>query len=186
MLVVLAGTVALAWLIADRRVKAAAVELEPKPLFAGELAIRLPRTWEVDQVGDELPIEVTATEERARGERLLRVRQFVTAKVSAEQLLRLTPSDDISELGSSKPFGFLGQPGVIARYRGLRKIPGGALDGHEIVTGWYAATVVPGGAPDGRDLGVVLGVEGTGTAGPAGSRLIRQVADGIRLHDDRR
>jgi hypothetical protein len=184
MIVVLAGTLALAWFVAQSRAKAAIVELQPKPFFAGNLAIRLPKTWRVDQAGEAVPIKVTAeeTETAKAGQRIAVVYQFPTVNKKADEFLRERLSDDVDQLGALRPFSFLGQAGVIARYQGLHPIENDAFGRSVKVPGWYAATIVPGAGPEGRDLGVILGLEGFGAAGPAGSRLMRQLADGMTLH----
>ena len=82
------------------------------------------------------------------------------------------------ELGSVKDFNVLGQRGLMAQFtRYEMKSP----YEREVVPMWSAAAVVPGAGAEGQDLGVVIDVRGMAVNGPAGSRLLRQVADGLSL-----
>jgi hypothetical protein len=164
-----------------------AVELNAKPHLTEHLAIRLPKGWNVDQEGDDLPVSVSAVARTREGPiedasvkelRLVGVYQTVAASRTAAVLLGSYLSDQQGELGTARPFSILGSDGVVARFEAYHADEAGRI--HRIPS-WYAAAVVPGAGPGGADLGVVLTAQGLGTDGPAGRRLLRQVADGLSV-----
>src|SRR4051794_30979614 len=67
-LAVFAATLALAWLLAQSRARAMAVELTDKPFVMDGLALRYPKGWTVQQASDEAPVKVTEPKRPGRGE----------------------------------------------------------------------------------------------------------------------
>jgi hypothetical protein len=178
---VLLATIGLAALVARSRERAVAVELETKPHLTDQLAIRLPKGWTPEQDSFDLPIKVTS-HERAAGnpdkERVVTVYQTDTPPGTAQDLLKQyigqTPV-----LGEAGTFLLLGEPGAIASFDRLDMDSDFGFGPTRLVPGWYAAGILQGKGPGGRDLGVVIAVEGEPAAGPAGRRLVRQLADGL-------
>ena len=96
-------------------------------------------------------------------------------------MLRRYLNERGGESGSFQSSEILGQPGAMARFEMLVAEPNDPYERRRLVPSWYAATVLPGAGPNGAELGVVIGVEGYTTAGPAGSQLIRQIADALTV-----
>jgi hypothetical protein len=186
MFIVLLSTLGLAALVGRNRDKAIAVELTAKPHLTPRLAIRLPKGWFVEQEGDELPIKVTAREsvdpplKEARG--VVVYQTVSTPPGTAEELLSTYLNNLSGEAVSVRPYNIFGHLGVLVRFE--LAVPNDRLDRITLVPAWYAAGLVPGAGPNGADLGVIIGVQGYRTAGPAGSRLIRQIGDGLRLRGE--
>ena len=177
------ATLGLAALVARSRERAAAVELETKPHLTDRLAIRLPKGWPLSQDSLELPIEVVARERvvgKPEKSRDLTIYQTDTPPGSAAALLQQYIGSTPGVLGEPDAFMLLGEPGVIASFDRTDPDEFGYAPSRYL-PGWYAAGVLAGKGPKGGDLGVVIRVEGITTAGPAGRRLVRQVADGLAL-----
>jgi hypothetical protein len=184
LLVALLCTLGLATLVARSRERAMAVELTAKPHLTPQLAMRLPKGWPVEQNGDELPITVIAREPAnppSLKSRRIVVYQTLAPTGGAEQLLRRYLNKRGGESGSFQSFEILGQPGVLARFEMRVPEPNDPYERQRLVPTWYAAAGLRGAGPKGADLGVVIGVEGYTTAGPAGSQLIRQIADALSV-----
>jgi hypothetical protein len=180
--VVLLCTLGLAALIGRSREWAIAVELTAKPHLTPHLAMRLPKGWLVEQDADELPITVTAqsANDQSNKSRRVVVYQTLSSAGGAEGLLRRYLNERRGEAGSFRSFDILGHAGVLARFEMKVPEPNDPFDRIRVPS-WYAAGVLPGAGPQGADLGVVIGVEGYTTAGPAGSRLIRQIAGALSV-----
>jgi hypothetical protein len=119
--------------------------------------------------------------EQTRGPREATIYEVATNAKDGADLLRLTLSDTRGHAGSLKRFDILGQPGYILRFDARKPVPNDPFGRDIMIPGWFAAAVVPGAGPGGQPLGIVIGVEGYDTAGPAGWRLVRQLADGLSL-----
>jgi hypothetical protein len=134
-----------------------------------------------------MPVTVTAIEqlpakqESSRDPRDAVIYELVTSSADPADLLRLTLSDNRGRAGTLSRFEILGHAGYIMRYDAYKPVPNDPFGRYLVVPGWFAAAVVPGAGPEGKNLGVVIGVEGYDTAGPAGRGLIRQLADGLSL-----
>jgi hypothetical protein len=185
--VVLAGCLGIAGLIVRTRERALAVDVTTTAMsYGGWLDVRLPKGWKSQWDTDELAIKVVATErlpesEQTRDPRQATIYEVATNAKDGAGLLRLTLADMRGRQGALQPFNILGQPGYIFRYNARKAVPNDPFGRDIVIPGWYAATVVPGAGPGGQPLGVVIGVEGYDTAGPAGWRLVRQLADGLSL-----
>jgi hypothetical protein len=186
MAVVFAGTLVLAALVGNSRERVASVELSDVGQDAAALTIRLPRNWAVNSDDRQWPINTVALEpprKRIPDRRRIIVTQVKSAAgESSAQLLSKYLAQFEGDRATARALDFLGTSGVMTRFERLEVEPddpyGGAL-----IPGWYAAVVVPGGFPGGGggDLGVVVSVEGYSADGPAGARLLRQVAGAMKL-----
>jgi hypothetical protein len=185
--VVLAACLGIAGLLVHNRERALAVDLTTSPMsYGGWLDVRLPKGWRSQWAPDELALKLVATErlpesEQTRDPREATIYETATNAKDGAELLRLTLADARGRAGSLKSFEILGQPGSIVRFDARKAVPNDPFGRDIAIPGWYAATVVPGAGPGGQALGVVIGVEGYDTAGPAGWRLVRQLADGLSL-----
>lgn len=185
MLVILLASLGLAALLGRSRERATAVELSAKPHLTDRLGIRYPKGWapHQDRESDELPLTVTWTEDPKAG--LLDARGVIVYQTDApgppDQLLGRFLVERGGELGRMRPFTILGHPGVIVRFERALPLPDDPRGRSIALPAWYAAVVVPDAGPEGRPLGIVIGVEGFATAGPAGQRLLRQLADGLTI-----
>jgi hypothetical protein len=183
---VLLCTLGLAALVGQSRERAMAVEWAAKPHLTEYLSIRLPKGWEPDERGDGLPLLVSATaplkEGASRVTEIKEARGVVVYQTEvlppggAEALLRQYVADTPGNLGRPRRFDVLGEAGVIVRFEAHLADEYGQF---VQVPGWYAAAVLPTAGPGGGPLGVVLGAKGLGADGPAGPRLLRQLADGL-------
>lgn len=184
LLVVLLGTLGLAALVGQSRDRDTGVQLTDKPHLTPRLTMRLPKGWQIDQNSDVLPLVVTAKEKlrpdevEARG---LFILQTAMPPGSADDLLRQYVENVPGSAGPPSAFRILDRPGVIVRFDRAEEVSDGQFRYMRLVPGWFAAGIVAGAGPNGSDLGVVLGVHGQRAAGPAGSRLLRQLADGLGL-----
>jgi hypothetical protein len=185
--VVFAACLGVAALIVRSREQAMAVELRTQRMsYGGWLDVRLPKGWNKQWETDEQAVKVVATErlpetEEARDPRQATILEIATNAKDGADLLRQTLSDARGRAGSLQRFEILGQPGSILRFDARKAVPNDPFGRDVVIPGWYAATVLPGAGPGGRPLGVIIGVEGYDTAGPAGWRLVRQLADGLSL-----
>jgi hypothetical protein len=178
------ATLGLAALVARSRERAAAVDLEAKPHLTDPLAIRLPKGWQLTQDQDELPVEVVSRERVVgKPEKAREIKIYQTDKPpgSPEALLKHYIGATPGVLGELDTFILLGEPGVIASFDHVDLESDFGYGPTRYLPGWYAAGILPGKGPKGGDLGVVIYVEGVPVAGPAGRRLVRQIADGLAL-----
>ena len=186
--VVLLATVGLAALVGRSREQATAVELADQPIRVGRLEVRLPAAWETASDGGaaltKLPAAITAEERRGgvlMGGRTVTIQQSSHPAVrSPEDVLRHYLRKEQGTVGNVKTITLFGRPGVLARFDGVYLIPDHPFGAGMEIPGWVAAGLMPG-AGDGQDLGVVIRAEGWPTAGPAGERLVRQVAGAISV-----
>jgi hypothetical protein len=184
---VLAATLGLASLLARGRERTLAVELSSDPIELDVLNVRLPKSWASKQIKTQLSSTVLATEQlpaeqRDRREpRLAVIRAMPTSSNDPADVLRQTLSDTRGRPGKVSQFQLLGQSGLLLRYDTYKPIPDDPFGRYTPVPGWFAAAVVPGAGGHAKPLGIVIGVEGYDTAGPAGRRLVRQLADGVSL-----
>ena len=96
-------------------------------------------------------------------------------------MLQLYLRREQGSVGSVKQITILGKPGVMTRFDGVHAIPDHPFGAGMEIPGWVAAGIVSGAGGDGQDLGVVVRVEGVSTAGPAGERLLREVAAALAV-----
>lgn len=184
---VLAACLGLAGLIARAREHALAVELRTQPMsYGGWLDVRLPKGWRPEWESNDAALKIAASErlpqsEQTRGPREVTIYQIATNAKDGAQLLSQTLADVRGRPGSLSSFEILGQPGSIVRFEARKALPNDPFGRDIVIPSWFAATVVPGAGPGGQALGVLIGVEGYDTAGPAGPRLVRQLADGLSL-----
>ena len=148
--------------------------------------VSLPKGWRTQWGNDDSELTLVMTErlpekERTRDPRRATIFEMGTNAKDGAELLRLTLSDTRGHAGALGKIDILRQPGSIIRFDARRAVPNDPFGRDIVVPGWYAAAVVPGAGPGGQALGVVIGVEGYDTAGPAGPRLVRQLADGLSL-----
>jgi hypothetical protein len=181
MFAVLLATLGFGALLARSRERATAVHLTDKPFLTDRLALRYPRGWDLRQESDDAPVRVLEPRKVGGGgsePRVLILQQGKAPGGTAEALLTHHMASVQGKLGALETFDMLGQTGVLAPFELFEQISEAEI---QRVPGWYAAAVVPGAGADGGDLGVVLAVRGPAAAGPAGSQLLRQVADGLSL-----
>ena len=185
--IVLAACLGLAGLIGRARERVLAVELRAHPMsYGGWLDVRLPKGWRPQWESDDVALKVVASERLPRTDEVRDPREVIVYQIATDAkdgagLLRQTLADVRGRPGSFKSFDILGQSGSIVRFEARKALPNDPFGRDIVIPAWYAAAVVPGAGPGGRPLGVVIGVEGYDTAGPAGWRLVRQVADGLSL-----
>lgn len=180
------GTLGLAAIVERGRAKASAVELEPKPHLTEYLGIRLPKGWEPPiQDSLELPIEVISREKVAdprAGRRIIRVIQFARPPGDPRELLYLAVRNP-DLLGEIDSFTILGEVGVVATFDIGDPESDEGWGPTRPLPGWFAAAVLPKKGPNGENLGIVIGVQGLATQGPAGKHLVRQIADGLTMRN---
>jgi hypothetical protein len=185
--VVLAACLGLAGLIARSRERVLAIELTSTAMtYGGWLDVRLPKGWGRTWDNGTQVVKIVTSErlprtEETRDPREATIYEIATDTKDGAELLGLTLSDTLGSTGAIQSFEILGQPGAIVRFDARKPVPNDPFGRDIIIPAWYAAAVVPGAGPGGRSLGVVIGVEGYDTAGPAGPRLVRQLADGLSL-----
>jgi hypothetical protein len=184
LVLVLGATLGLAAMLGQSRDRAMAIELSSKPHWAGKLAIRLPKGWALLQDTDEIPITVVAKESKGAtpGElRSIEIHQSSSSSATPQEILSRHLSRLEGELGRVRSFNLLGQPAFLARFSVYEPIPMDPFGRAVEVPAWFAGGVVPGAGLRGQDLAVVIGVRGQGMAGPAGMRVIDQLAKAMTL-----
>jgi hypothetical protein len=178
---VFGGTLALAAYVSHRRTARYEAELG-EPVTFGALSVRLPKGWEGEEQSARGLKALIAAEydEEHRPMRHLWVTQEKQALIKRgpgfylENLLNLPSTDAKPDL-----FNFLGSRGVLLVWRG---VPQDSDVDPDMVErrpppGLYACTVLRDG------LTVTLQLRGEGAVGPSGRRLLRTVADSIKLAD---
>jgi hypothetical protein len=180
MWLIFGSSLGLAAYIDHRRSGALDVALA-EPRTFGRLSVRLPKDWSVETRAGP-PQALVATHGRRRNERR-------TLRITQEQpgAGRQGPEDYLETIINipniqiePEPFPFLGQDDAVLvplRFSLRGRVP----EGVDLVgmpePGLYACAVLPDG------LAVTVQVVGEGQYGPSSRRLLRRVADSIRVAD---
>jgi hypothetical protein len=210
MWVVFGGTLALAGFVSHRKTASLEVELA-EPTTFGRLKVRLPKGWDRDRKAEKefrsgpkpaspslspsqpesesrpLPLIVQERDEEGRLRRELWITQERQAEVKRGpafylETVFLTNVPTRAFDMKTEPFNFLGSRGILIPWQGLPK--GLLMEIDEELAerfppgGLYACTVLRDG------LTVTVQVRGDGAVGPTNRRLIRLVADNLRLSDE--
>lgn len=155
-----------------------------QPVEFGRLLVRLPRDWQVYGAATPRRTLVADDQDRqGRHRRSIRITQEQqgSRRKAAEYYLEslLGEETSLNVPFEMEPFPLLGQSdGVVCTFQGLPSTYE-SLEGSVDLPdpGVYAAVVLPDG------LSVTVQVRGPGAYGPTSRRLLREVADGIRLAD---
>ena len=183
MWLIFGSSLGLAAYIDHRRSGALDVALA-EPRTFGRLSVRLPKGWSVETTPSR-PQELVATHggRRRNERRVLRITQEQQGAQQQGPEAYLESNIPIPEgyPVEFEPFPFLGQDDAVLmplRFSLRRPIP----EGIELIgvprPGLYASAVLPDG------LAVTVQVVGEGQYGPSSRRLLRRVADSIRLADN--
>ena len=175
---VFGGTLALAAYFGHRRT--ASQDALGEPMTFGALSLRLPAGWERQQRPGANPLALAARErdEEGRDRRQLWVTQEAQADRQRGPALYLETTLSLPDTESKpEPFDFLGGRGVLFVWRGVPRelrVPPNLVE-RLPDPGLYACTVLRDG------LTVTVQVRGEGAFGPSSRRLLRRVADSMKL-----
>jgi hypothetical protein len=190
------GTLALAGFVSHRRTSPLGVTLA-EPITFGGLKVRLPQGWEREDPADPKPETQPGAQPKARpdaGRQTLVVKERDEEGRQRRELWITQERQTGSKKGPTyyletaynlpdsraEPFSFLGSSGKVITWRG---VPHSLfVDLEELADkfpdpGLYACAVLPDG------LTVSVQVRGPGAYGPSNQRLIRLVADNLKLSD---
>lgn len=188
MFAIMVATFGLAALVAQSRERSETLVLSEDPVRVGHLNVRFPSGWATDSANGEspttLPAIATAEERRdvRMGGRAISIVQYAQPSGrSTDHVLRRYLQKVAGEAGNAKPITVLGQPGLLLRFTSVQPIPNHPFGAEAEIPGWLVVGVVPRAGDDGQDLGVVVHLEGYATQGPAGERIVRQLADGLSV-----
>ena len=179
--VVFAGTLALASYVGQRRNGGRDVQLG-EPASFGELMVRLPKGWdrELKTAGGRRTLIAQEHDEEGRPTRQVWITQERQAGGRKGPAFYLETTFQLRD-GRSEPFVLVGNRGVIIASRGIRHRGNDEedpeLDEEVDSSGLYACAVLKDG------LTLTVQVRGDGAFGPSNLRLIRLVADNVRLAD---
>ena len=156
--------------------------LEPRTF--GRLSVRLPKDWSIEGEAGPPQALVATHEGRRRSERrTLRItqEQQTPRRWGSEYYLDMLINPQDVFPTETEPFPFLGQDDAVLvpmRFSLRGRVP----EGVDLVgvpkPGLYACAVLPDG------LTVTVQVVGEGQYGPSSRRLLRTVADSIKLADN--
>jgi hypothetical protein len=182
---ILGATLALAAYVSHRRTGPLEVTLA-EPVSFGELTVRLPRGWERQQPPQSRPraLVVKERDEEGRQRRELWITQErQTAARKGPTYYLETVFLSRAPASRPEPFSFLDTRGAVIAWRGIPRSFLEDLDEEALEKfpdpGLYACAVRPDG------LTVSIQVRGAGAYGPTNQRLIRMVADNLKLSDTR-
>jgi len=179
--VIFGSTLALAGYISHRRTAPLRAELG-EPVAFGSLVLRPPKDWKLKKRTKSQPMALIARErdEDGRQRRELRVTQERQVQVKKGPAFYLETTLKLPD-ARPEPFEMLGARGALIEWRGFpHNLPVELEDMLEDKfpdPGLYACAVLRDGTT------VTLQLRGQGAYGPTSFRLLRKVADSMKLSD---